>query len=450
MTVLPSIRQRLSRALIGISLAWGVAVAATVWLVVRSEVDELLDSTLEESAEILHGLLSFNAGQLPLREGASLPKLDHHERLVWQIVDPAQNVLLRSYQAPELALAPQRAAGLSSVTDDWRVYGMPMRATGDILYVAQRGSDRRKARLVAATFSAGAALVIGMLCAAWLRSRVRQELEPITSMSTDVTHFDPVRLDSFLKQPTRAELVPMHDAISDLGTRLAKRLANERAFSAHAAHALRTPLAGMVAQLAVAQRTSPPEAQLNLTRAREAADRLRRVVTALLTMFRTGGDVKWQAVDIADIVAHLPFETLSVTTDEPANIHADPDLIAAALLNLFDNSLRNGATMVWVTARCESDGTRIAVYDDGTGIPEFERERLQVALDSQNYEGQTGLGLMLADLVARAHGGQLRLLQISSGCLIEMGLGLPADIRSHATTSAAADVMKNPRSNTRW
>lgn len=424
MTSLPSIRQRLSYALMGISIAWVMAASTAVWLVVRHEVDELLDSTLQESAEILRGLLSFNAAQLPLPVGATLPRLDHQERLVWQVVDPAQEVLLRSYQAPVRALSSQREEGLSTNGSTWRVYGMPLDGTDRLLYVAQRVQDRREVLLRAAVFTAGAALVIGLLCATWLRSRVRAELEPISAMSDAVTHFDPLHPEASLASATRAELVPMHGAISDLGARLARRLANERAFSAHAAHALRTPLAGMVAQLAVAQRRSPPEVQPHLTRTREAADRLRRVVTALLALFRTGGEVDWRPVDIGDLVTHLPFETLSVTVDDQAKTHADPDLLAAALMNLLDNSVRHGATTAKVSARREPNGTHIVVHDDGAGIPTLERERLQTALDTENYEGQMGLGLMLADLVARAHGGRLRLLQVPAGCAVDLALGV--------------------------
>lgn len=424
MTSLPSIRQRLSYALIGISIAWGIAASTAVWLVVRHEVDDLLDSTLQESAEILHGLLSFNAARLPLQVGATLPRLDHQERLVWQVVGPAQEVLLRSYRTPVRALASQRQEGLSSDGSTWCVYGMPLNGTRRMLYVAQRVHDRREALLQVAAYTAGAALVIGLLCATWLRSRVRTELEPISAMSDAVTHFDPLRPDPSLASAIRAELVPMHGAISDLGARLARRLANERAFSAHAAHALRTPLAGMVAQLAVAQRRSPPEVQPHLTRTREAADRLRRVVTALLALFRTGGEVDWRLVDIGDLVTHLPFETLSITVEDQSKTHADPDLLAAALMNLLDNSARHGATMARVSTRREPNGTHIVVHDDGAGIPNLERERLQTALDSENYEGQMGLGLMLADLVARAHGGRVRLLQVPAGCAVDLMLGV--------------------------
>lgn len=423
MTRVPSIRRRLSYALIGISLAWGLAVSAAVWLVVRHEVDQLLDSTLQESAEILHALHSYNAAEKAFYGRVSLPRLKHQERLVWQIVGPNEDVLLRSYQAPDRPLSPRRAEGLSSVGSDWRVYGMPFGATGRVLYVAQRGSDRRQARLTAAAFTVGAALTVGLLCGAWLRLRVRRELEPITEMSASVARFDPLHPDSRLAMASRTELVPMHDAISDLGARLAKRLASERAFSAHAAHALRTPLAGMVAQLAVAQRRSPPEAQPQLMRTREAADRLSRVVTALLTLFRSGGEAKWQPVDLAHLVAHLPFDTLAITTADPAHTHADPDLLAAALMNLLDNAVRHRAKAVTVSARREPDGTHIVVHDDGDGMSDAERERLQAALDAERYEGQTGLGLMLADMVARAHGGRLRLRQVSTGCAVDLGLG---------------------------
>lgn len=425
MKPLPSIRQRLAYALLGISLAWGLAVTAAVWLAVQRSVDELLDNTLQESAEILFGLLSFNTDHLPLHGGESLPAPLHEEHLVWQIVNAQHQVLLRSHQAPTQALLAHQRPGFSSIGEDWRVYAMPFDGSGRMLFVAQRGLSRREAGVAAAALSVGAALVVGLLCAYWLRCRLRRELEPISTMSASVAHFDPLRDNSTLADATRAELEPMHDAISDLGSRLAKHVANERAFSAHAAHALRTPLAGVVAQLAVAQRKSPPEAQAQLGRARAAAAGLQRVVSALLTLFRSGAELQWQSIQVDTLVAQLGFDTLPVSADATEPVQADPDLLAAALMNLLDNSLRHGATAVSVQARSEVGGTCISVSDDGPGIPELRRAQLQAALDAQNYEGQTGLGLMLANMVARAHGGRLFLAPASSGCTVEMHLGLP-------------------------
>ena len=422
MNPLSSIRSRLSAVLVGISLAWGAAVSALVWVTVQYEVDELLDSTLHESAEILGGLLAYGGNRLPQGAGVSLPVSAHEEALVWQVVSASQQVLLRSYRAPEQPLAVRLTEGLSSSTAGWRVYAMPLPGNDRVLLVGQRAVDRREARLEAAAISAGAALLVGLLCAAWLRRRVQGELEPISTLSLAVQGFDPLRPGAGLAAATRAELVPMHRAIVSLGARVRKQFAAERAFSAQAAHALRTPLAGMVAQLAAAQRMAPPEVQIHLTRSREAAERLRRVVSALLTLFRANQDVRRQAVDLANTVRHLGIDGLTIETTGAASIAADPDLLAAAMMNLFENSLRYGATRVMVEAHCSGDVTRIVVRDDGKGMDESAREGLQGALDAQTSEGQQGLGLLLVDLVARAHGGRVRLLPAQAGCAVELTL----------------------------
>jgi len=44
------------------------------------------------------------------------------------------------------------------------------------------------------------------------------------------------------------------------------------------------------------------------------------------------------------------------------------------------------------------------------------------ALATQHYEQDMGLGLMLADRVARAHGGQLMLVPVEQGFGVELSL----------------------------
>lgn len=419
MRSLPSIRERLSTVLVLMSLLWGLAVSAVVWLTVRHEVDELLDQTLQESAEILYGLLVLNMPTASYSE--QLPAPAHDERLVWQVVAPGPRVLLRSHQAPTLPLASRRDSGFANTDEHWRVYALPFAGSDRMLYVAQRGSERREARLEAAGLTAGAALLVGLLCALGLRLRVRRELAPIDVLSAAVAHFEPAPDGASLQAASRAELLPMQDAINGLAARLAKRLANERAFSAHAAHALRTPLAGVVAQLAVAQRLSPPEAQPQLQRARSAADRLRRVVTALLALFRSGSEVQWQRVDLAELAAHLPFDGLELRTEGPCALDADPDLLVAALLNLLDNAHRHAATRVTLRVHRRAGGDEVHVSDNGSGMAPALRLQLQAALETQSYDGEVGLGLMLADLVARAHGGHLQLPASAGGCDIVLG-----------------------------
>jgi hypothetical protein len=59
-----------------------------------------------------------------------------------------------------------------------------------------------------------------------------------------------------------------------------------------------------------------------------AADRLRRVVTALLTLFRTGIELSWQTVDVLELARHLHLEKLRFEVLGPVRLLAD--LVARA------------------------------------------------------------------------------------------------------------------------
>jgi signal transduction histidine kinase len=262
-----------------------------------------------------------------------------------------------------------------------------------------------------------AALSIGLLGHAWLRLRVRRELEPLEGLSERLARHDPLAAPG-LGLAERAELAPVHRAIDELGERLARRVAHERAFASHAAHALRTPLAGMEAQLAVAQREVPPELRPRLQRVRDASGRLQRVVRSLLDLFRVGAELRRSDVDLKALLAHLPVEGLDVHVDA-ATLHADPDLLAAALANLLDNAQRYGARHVQVSL--PAPGT-LRLHDDGRGATPERLADLRAALAAQDYEDHTGLGLMLADLVARAHGGALTLPEVADGFAVELRL----------------------------
>jgi signal transduction histidine kinase len=169
-------------------------------------------------------------------------------------------------------------------------------------------------------------------------------------------------------------------------------------------------------------RESPPGVQQRLQRVREASGRLQRVVRSLLDLFRVGAEVHRSEVDLKALLAHLPIEGLEVRV-EPATLHADPDLLAAALANLLDNAQRYGARHVAVGL--SAPGT-LRLHDDGAGVTPARRGELQAALATQDYEEHTGLGLMLADLVARAHGGALTLVEVPQGFAVELWLG-PAE-----------------------
>ncbi len=427
MTSLPSIVGRVSRALLFWAILWGAALALAVWLSVQHEADELLDDTLRAAAEdIFVPLLQSGAvGDASTAVSALIqaPATPDSGRLVWQLVAhepaaPAPRLLRASATAPTEPLCATASTGFSDVPG-WRVYGVPLRSAGQWLYVAQSRAERQETRVDMALAVTLASLPMAGLALLWLRGRVRHELMPLKVLSQRLAGHDPLAAGAVLGTAQREELQPVHEAIDSLGARLARRMAQERAFSAHAAHALRTPLAGIDAQLAVALREAPKELQPRLQRMRLAADRLQYVVAALLTLFRSGSELHRQPLHLSELLARTPIEGLVVRVEATHPLQADADLITAALINLLDNAVRNGAHEVVVTTPAPQC---LRITDNGSGVSDERRLALQQDLEHQTSEGSVGLGLALADLIARAHGGRLRLPATAHGFCVELQL----------------------------
>jgi len=422
MKALPTIRSRLTGLLVAVALAWGLGVSAAVWLAVTSEVDELLDETLQAAAPVLGRLLSLADGADLTEAAAAIGEgAGQHEHFAWQLVGPG-GLLLRSARAPAQPWLPLPVTGFADAAAGWRVYALPLANGTRTLYVAQTRDERREAAAEIAWAAVWSALAIALLSAWWLQRRVRRELQPLDDLALALARYEPLPPATALAAPTRRELQPVHDAIEALGERLARRVANERAFSAHSAHALRTPLAGIDLQLAVAEREAPPALQPRLARAREAVTRLTRVVAALLALFRSGAELQRRPIHLASLLARLPHEPLQLQVGADDVVDADEDLLSAALINLLDNAVRHGAGTLQVTWQARDGLQRLRLHDDGRGAPPERRAELARALADQAYEGRMGLGLMLADLVARAHGGELTLPEVAQGFAAELSL----------------------------
>jgi signal transduction histidine kinase len=417
-----SIRGRVLRTQLLWSLLGGLALTLAMWLALEHEVDELMDDALRSAAVGVLGpvLSSSVTGPLPAparQEPAEGPNF------VWQVVAPGARaqVLASSAGAPMQALQGTPSAGFGDLPE-WRLFGLSLGPDGRMLYVAQTRQERSEARLELLLAVLLAGLPMLLLGLWWLNVRLRHDLRPLQLLPQRLAAFDPLHPGATLGLAGADELSSVQDAIDALGGRLARRVEQERAFTAHAAHALRTPLAGIDAQLAVALREAPVELRPRLQRVRDAAVRLQRVVAALLTMFRSGVEVERRPLDLAQLVGRLPVEGLKLETRATEVIQGDADLLTAALLNLLDNAQRHGAvTVVLSTPR---PGV-LRLEDDGAGIEPTKRSQLQAALLEQDYAGRMGLGLMLGDLVARAHGGVLRLAPSDRGFVAELHLPSP-------------------------
>ena len=421
----PSIRQRLTLSQLAISLLFAALTAISVWSVVGHEMDELMDQELREAGEIIYNVLML----VPARERVTLNTpgdAEYEEHLIWQVVDSASGaVLSRSHKAPASALLSRMLEHPDATADGaWRVITFSFKhRPGQLLVVAQSQSERDEAQNDAVLYTLLGSVLLGLFAAGLLNWRIRRELQPLERLSAQIKRFDPLRPGTAPDAADRAELQPIEDAVLDLGQRLAQRITSERAFASHAAHALRTPVAGIDAQLAIALKEAPEALRPRLGRAREAARRLGRVMQALLAMFRSGMEPQRQRLPLSDLLAPLAFGELRLDLTGSDEIDADPDLLSAVLLNLLDNAQRHRAQRVQLDLARPAGWSQLRLHDDGEGCTPERLQVLRQALQRQDYRaegGLKGLGMVLADLVLRAHGGQVELPEVETGFCIEL------------------------------
>jgi signal transduction histidine kinase len=209
------------------------------------------------------------------------------------------------------------------------------------------------------------------------------------------------------------------------------------------AHDLRTPLAELRSRLEELSLTRPAPAETfaEIDAAVADVDRVMRIFNALLrlaeidTGARRSGFVRVDAAAVAAEVvefyepaAEQKGVAFSFRTAGDAAVAGDPVLLAQAVSNLIDNSLKcvseRGAISVCVGRR--NDGSvEIEVADNGPGISDADKpkatERFYRGDASRGTPG-VGLGLSIVDAVARLHGGMLQLLDNHPGLRAQMVL----------------------------
>jgi len=106
----------------------------------------------------------------------------------------------------------------------------------------------------------------------------------------------------------------------------------------------------------------------------------------------------------------LRAQSISCRTEfvDAREIHADPDMLRRALVNLVGNAIDampNGGTLT-VSTGSRTDGKyAVVVEDTGVGIPEGERGRIFEPYFTTKASG-LGLGLVLTKKIVDAHGGR--------------------------------------------
>jgi len=210
----------------------------------------------------------------------------------------------------------------------------------------------------------------------------------------------------------------------DLRETLTSRDAQRREWIAQVSHDLRTPLTALVAcldLLEVRARRLDDDRSIELVdAARHDTDRVLRMAKDLLRIARLELDDKLNkeavlpgelieatAAGLAPLATEQGLE-LEIDADEDLpTIEVDGRLVLRGLENLVANSVRHATSRIEVAARRTEAGVRFTVLDDGPGLPQNGQPIDFAGLrKARSGADSSGLGLMVTERVARAHGGR--------------------------------------------
>ncbi|WP_260478038.1 HAMP domain-containing sensor histidine kinase [Nonomuraea sp. WAC 01424] len=273
-------------------------------------------------------------------------------------------------------------------------------------------------------FSQVAALIALTSWATWLVTG--RAMRPVATMRAELDAVSAGDLSHRVTQPGGEDEVAMlAKAINNTLARLERSALQQRQFASDASHELRTPIAGLRAQLESAQLyPEDTDVEALVDSALRDTDRLEAIITDLLLLARIGSrvDVAREPVDLADLVR----QELAVRSDKlPTRLELIEGVVvegvrlqlARVLTNLLDNAQRHAETLVKVVVAREAGPARggtavLAVENDGQEIREADRERIFerfTRLDAARSRdsGGTGLGLAIARDVAMAHRGSV-------------------------------------------
>jgi two-component system OmpR family sensor kinase len=246
-----SIKWRLVVWLTGGTVLFWLGTALLGTYVMRHEFEEVFDSALQETAQRLIPLI---VDELEQREDANEARSiddgavpEHEEYLTYQVRDPNGRVMLRSHDAPLLPFEAPLAQGFADTPSE-RVYTEAAARGSFFLQISDPFAHRREAMLEAASalFLPVLALAPLSILAIWLI--VRTSVAPISSLRREIGMRHGGNLAPLYARRLPAELEGIAKSVDRLLERLRSALEAERHFASNAAHELRTPIAGALAQ----------------------------------------------------------------------------------------------------------------------------------------------------------------------------------------------------------
>jgi signal transduction histidine kinase len=282
-------------------------------------------------------------------------------------------------------------------------------------------------------------IAIASLGGAWLS---RRALRPVQDISRAAINIGIENLSQRLPLPsTGDELAHLSQVLNTMFERLESAVKSLSQFAADASHELRTPLAIIqtTADLALRRGRTPESYRESLLEITQEARRMTGIVEDLLELARGDAavlDLPFAPLDLRDLLADLYLETKTLAQArgidvklrpgaEPAILPGNRPALRRLFLALLDNALKyspSGGEVILAIERHDApaegsvdNGARrpvsniaVTVRDFGPGISPSDLPHIFKRFYRADREASGhGLGLALAENLARAHGATI-------------------------------------------
>ena len=227
------------------------------------------------------------------------------------------------------------------------------------------------------------------------------------------------------------DLEPLQNSFNRMADSVQERIEREHRFTSDVSHEVRSPVAAMLSAIQIARRRrdDPVAVDDALGQLEDRTRAFHQLVVDLLEISRVDAGVAEldaEPVDLralaAAVLADADRGDTPVETDPavPRTIMADRRRLGRMLINLVENADRYGGGVTCIRLTADADVVRIAVEDDGPGVPEHERRHVfgRFARGETARNGPTsgtGLGLALVAEHARLHGGRVWVEEARAG-----------------------------------
>jgi len=254
-----------------------------------------------------------------------------------------------------------------------------------------------------------------------LISGVHAGLHSITHLSEELKERSIEDLQALDTTGLPTEVAPLVLHVNELLGRLDDAVQAQKRFIGHAAHQLRTPLAGLrlESELMLARPLSD-DARARAERIQTVTDRLIRMGQQLLVLARADDSARprdsfvrtdlceWVRTSGAQWIPAVRAQAVDMQLTAPEQavwVDMDAVLMQELLSNLIDNALRYGRASGHIRLQVSANPPTLLVEDDGPGIaPDNARRVFDAFYRADNQASGAGLGLAIVREIARAHG----------------------------------------------